>query len=61
MSEVSEEFERKAEACRRLADIAEDQYRGALWIERAAEWERLAAKAKKQQRQAIKAGVNQNG
>ena len=50
MSEVSEEFKRKAEACRRLADIAEGQYRRALWIERAAEWERLATKATKQPR-----------
>ena len=48
VSKVSEEFRRKAEACRRLADTAEDQYRRALWIERAAEWERLAAKATKQ-------------
>jgi hypothetical protein len=50
MSELSEEYKRKAEVCRRLADIAEDQYRRALWIERAAEWERLAEKATNQQR-----------
>jgi hypothetical protein len=48
MSETSEEFARKAEACRQLADLAEDEYRRALWVERATEWERLAAEAKKQ-------------
>jgi hypothetical protein len=40
----------KAEACRRLADIAEDEYRKALWIERAHHWEQLAAKTEKQPR-----------
>jgi hypothetical protein len=34
----------KAEACRRLADLAEDLQRKALWIERADHWDRLAAK-----------------
>ena len=36
----------KAEACRRLADLAEDAGRRAMWDERAEYWERLAAKAK---------------
>jgi D-hexose-6-phosphate mutarotase len=38
----------KAEAYRRLADIAEDAYRKALWVERARHWEELAAKAERQ-------------
>lgn len=37
----------KAEACRRLADLAEDADRRAMWDERAEYWDRLAAKAKK--------------
>jgi hypothetical protein len=37
----------KAEACRRLADLAEDAGRRAMWDERAVYWERLAGKAKK--------------
>jgi hypothetical protein len=39
------QLRQKAEACRRLADIAEDAQRKALWIERADHWEQLAAKA----------------
>jgi hypothetical protein len=35
----------KAEACRRLADRAENEYRKALWIERALYWDQLAAEA----------------
>jgi hypothetical protein len=38
----------KAEACRRLADIAGDAARRAMWDERAEYWERLAAKPPKQ-------------
>jgi hypothetical protein len=41
----------KAEACRRLADLAEDAQRKALWIERADHWEQLAAKATKRPQQ----------
>jgi hypothetical protein len=37
----------KAEACRRLADLADDEQRKALWIERADHWEQLAVKAAK--------------
>ena len=36
----------KAEACRRLADLAEDASGRAMWDERAEYWERLAAKSK---------------
>jgi hypothetical protein len=50
MSEISDEFHRKAEACRRLADLSEDDVRKTLWIERAAEWDRLAIKTTKQRR-----------
>jgi hypothetical protein len=35
----------KAEACRRLAVIAEDETRKALWLARANYWEKLAAVA----------------
>jgi hypothetical protein len=41
----------KAEACRRLADLSEEDARKALWIERADYWEELAVKAAKAQRQ----------
>jgi hypothetical protein len=41
----------KAEACRRLADMAEDAQRKALWTERAHHWEQLAAKAAKRPQQ----------
>jgi hypothetical protein len=40
----------RAEACRRLADLEEDQQRKALWIERAEYWRELAVKAAKQGR-----------
>jgi hypothetical protein len=46
----------KAEACRRLADTAENEYRKAIWIERAAYWDQLAAEtATRLQRQKPKA------
>jgi hypothetical protein len=48
------QFRLKAKACRRLADIAEDEQRRALWIERADHWEQLAAKAAKGPQQRIK-------
>jgi hypothetical protein len=38
----------KAEACRRLADTAENEYRKAIWIERAHHWDQLAAEAANQ-------------
>jgi hypothetical protein len=50
MAENSVELLRKAEACRRLADLSEDLERKTLWIERATEWDRLASKASKQAR-----------
>jgi hypothetical protein len=46
----------KAEACRRLANTAENEYRKALWIERAQYWDQLAAESANQlQRQKPKA------
>jgi hypothetical protein len=50
MGEVSAEYRRKAEACRRLADLSPETERKAYWIEQAAEWERRAAKAAKRER-----------
>jgi hypothetical protein len=50
MSEISDAFHRKAEACRRLADLSQDDERKMLWIERATEWDRIAVKATKQRR-----------
>ena len=41
----------KAEACRRLADKAENEWRKALWIERARHWDQLAAATANQNRQ----------
>jgi hypothetical protein len=35
----------KAEACRQLANIAEDEIRKALWLARADYWEKLAVLA----------------
>ncbi len=46
------QLRQKAEACRRLADMyEEDPERQTLWIERADHWEKLAIKAEKQPRQ----------
>mgnify|MGYP001171557904 CR=1 FL=1 len=46
----------KAEACRRLANTAENEYRKALWIERGQYWDQLAAEnANQLQRQNPKA------
>jgi hypothetical protein len=42
------ELRRKAEACRRLADLSDNAKRKALWLERADNWEGLAIKAAKQ-------------
>jgi hypothetical protein len=45
----------KGEACRRLADTAENQFRKALWIERAHHWDQLAAEIANQMVQRQKA------
>ena len=50
MREVSAEYRRKAEACRRLADLSPELSGKMYWIERAAEWERWAAKVAKLER-----------
>ena len=50
MREVSAEYRRKAEACRRLADLSPELSGKMYWIERAAEWERWAAKVAKRER-----------
>lgn len=42
------QLRQKAEVCRRLADMADDAGRKALWLERADHWEQLATKAPKQ-------------
>jgi hypothetical protein len=44
MSGIQNELRRKAEACRSLAVGAEDEWRKALWVERAQHWELEAAK-----------------
>jgi len=41
------QFRLKAEACRRLADVAENVVRNALWLDRADYWEQLAKAAEK--------------
>jgi hypothetical protein len=38
----------KAKACRELAELATDPERKAMWIRSAENWERRAAKARKQ-------------
>jgi hypothetical protein len=43
MSEIADEYRRKAEACRRLADLSPEAERKAHWLEQAEEWDRLAA------------------
>jgi hypothetical protein len=50
VSEIADEYRRKAEACRRLADISPEPNRKAHWIQQATDWERLAADALKQSR-----------
>jgi hypothetical protein len=50
MLEDFAQLRRKAEACRRLADMSEDADRKAMWLERADYWEQLALKAPKQPR-----------
>ena len=46
MDEVSE-LRLKAEACRRLAEIEASDEDRTLWLQRAEDWERLAAQADK--------------
>jgi hypothetical protein len=41
----------KAEACRRLADLAENLEGKATWIERSVYWDDLAVKAAKREKQ----------
>lgn len=41
------ELRRKAEACRQLAELAENGERKNLWLNRAAEWEQRATDAAK--------------
>ena len=48
MSEDADEYRRKAEACRRLADISPETERKVRWLRQANEWDRLAAEAAKQ-------------
>jgi hypothetical protein len=48
VAELVSEYQRKAEACRRLSDLSPELERKAHWIERATEWDRLASKAAKQ-------------
>jgi hypothetical protein len=41
----------KAEACRRLAELAETLERKAMWIERSVYWDEMAREAAKKERQ----------
>jgi hypothetical protein len=50
MREVSAEYRRKAEACRRLTDLSPEAELKAHWIEQAPEWEWRAAEAAKRKR-----------
>jgi hypothetical protein len=45
MSEIADEYRRKAEACRRLADLSPEMDRKSHWIEQATEWDRRSAEA----------------
>jgi hypothetical protein len=47
MSEDPLALRRKAEACRRLADMDQSADRKTLWLKRADQWERLAIEAEK--------------
>lgn len=47
MLDEAAQLRRKAEACRRLADMSEEVERKVIWLERADYWEELAAKAAK--------------
>jgi hypothetical protein len=43
MSEIAEEYRRKAAGCRQVADLSPEPERKAHWIKQAEEWERLLA------------------
>jgi hypothetical protein len=47
MSDEAGQFRQKAEACRRLAAMSEDERRKLVWLERADYWAQLARKATK--------------
>jgi hypothetical protein len=42
------QFRLKAEACRRLADLADNVERRKLWLNRAAAWDEMAVKTEKE-------------
>jgi hypothetical protein len=48
--ETPAQFRLKAEACRRLADLADNVERRKLWLNRAADWDDMAVKAEKNNR-----------
>ena len=50
MSDHPAQLRLKAEACRRLADLAEDAERETLWLIRANNWDQLATKAEQKSR-----------
>jgi hypothetical protein len=50
MLDTQADHRMKAEACRRLADLADDPQRKALWLERAEYREQRAAEAPKKQK-----------
>lgn len=45
MADDPAELRRRAEACRRMADLSNTEERKRLWLEKAADWERLAGEA----------------
>jgi hypothetical protein len=51
------QFRLRAEACRRLAELADDPQRESIWLERANDWDQLAAKAEKKLRAKIKSRI----
>lgn len=50
MPKIAEEYRRKVEACRRLADMCPEVERKAHWMQQSTKWERLAAEAAKKSR-----------
>jgi hypothetical protein len=48
MREEPERYKMRAEACRRLAAIADTEENRALWLKRADHWEEMAVKAAKE-------------
>jgi hypothetical protein len=57
MSDIADEYRRKAEACRRLADLSLKAEQKVHWIEQASEWDRLATGAVTQSRRRQRAQV----